>query len=1292
MVLKKIAVSSWRITALATAIALLTTAVGLFAAQRSIDRVDQMRPQIAQLISDSLGAQVALGELSADWYGPIPRLKLDSLSLYTESGHVPLELSVVRLEVNLWRSLWHRTFIWRELSAERVVVVLEEQQAGRWSMQGMPTREGGLRLNTLLAPLAYSRFVQLLDLEIELQPLRGSSTRLHGTQLRVENQGEFHRLQASLSFDHTQSVPIKVVAEGHGDPLDREAFTGKGYIELDQLDLASPLATLGSALFPALFVDMQQLTELSVPLAGDVWFELSQGGVLDFHGQLEAKQIPLNWASDLDPITDLTTQLSGWLTPEIDWGVRLQQIDLNWAQRAVKPFNMAFSQSLTEPVEFALAFNQINADLLVELLADSGLLLPKWQTLVEDVNPRGDLQRVTVGRTEEGYFVAADLRDFSLDPWRGVPGIIGLDGQLELQGERAALQLRDSDGLELLLYPNYSDYIVANSAEGIVTAEWSSASGELQVAGHQLAAQALNGTSAISFYSYRSSPTSRANSFYELSIAAQRLQGPTWATYLPEKLPPALLNWLPNALQDPQIEQFKLLVRGDRDSRETLSLSSQVAVNLDDGMLSYSPDWPTLEQLKGSILVSDGRVGAHFDRLTSGPVILRNIAVGRAAGSNELALAAQSSGPLKGYRDFLSSTTLAEPLKVLLGWDYRGSADADVALTIPLAARSNAELAQNIDYRVAMELFEGAILLNKPALVIDQIDGELVVSRQEGVVGSGLTGRVVDKPVEFSLYSNIGGQRVSFTAPFNSQLLNQLSPLRWEQLITGESSLSGLLTLPPASAKLPVRLTVQSDQVGLNYRMPAPLEKSAGEAEPLQVDVIFKRDEQRVTVNSSRLTAQLALSENTLLRGVVNIAASEPLPEQGQFLIATKQPQLDWRMWRDWWLDLPSGTWGAALQRESSPALQVGFDLQVATLPDTGFIGEQINMSGNLSSSGVDFAVDAKHYAGIGFWPYQHSADQPISLALAELRVPSLQADEDFLLNPQSLASLPAVDFSVQSLTWGERQLGSLIFELRPELDRLRFEKIGGELLGVHLGGEREKFGLESNGLIWDYATATPTTSLAGGFATGDIGELFGLLGSERIADSSAAYVQADISWPGHPWQLNSEQLSGELQVELNDGQFYSRRGGGETALRAISLFNFANWLRRLQFDFSDVFGENLAYDQLAGTLLFDNELLTLSPPLTAKLPSGNMALSAELDLAAQTIDGKLVATLPVATNLPWIVALVGGLPAAAGVYLTSKIMSQEIDRLSSISYLLSGPWDDIELEVDRVFARQLEQ
>jgi len=114
------------------------------------------------------------------------------------------------------------------------------------------------------------------------------------------------------------------------------------------------------------------------------------------------------------------------------------------------------------------------------------------------------------------------------------------------------------------------------------------------------------------------------------------------------------------------------------------------------------------------------------------------------------------------------------------------------------------------------------------------------------------------------------------------------------------------------------------------------------------------------------------------------------------------------------------------------------------------------------------------------------------------------------------------------------------------------------------------------------------------------------------------------------------------------------------------------------------------AYNKLNGTLQFDQGIASFKQPLKMAMPSGRMSMAGNFDLLNEEVDARLVATLPVATNLPWVVALLGGLPAAAGVYVTSKLVEKQVDRLSSISYKLNGPWDDIEIAVDRIFASEL--
>jgi hypothetical protein len=73
-------------------------------------------------------------------------------------------------------------------------------------------------------------------------------------------------------------------------------------------------------------------------------------------------------------------------------------------------------------------------------------------------------------------------------------------------------------------------------------------------------------------------------------------------------------------------------------------------------------------------------------------------------------------------------------------------------------------------------------------------------------------------------------------------------------------------------------------------------------------------------------------------------------------------------------------------------------------------------------------------------------------------------------------------------------------------------------------------------------------------------------------------------------------------------------------------------------------------------------------------------------DVAARSLNGELVATLPVANNLPWIAALAASLPIAAGVFVVSKIFDKQVNRLSSAVYSISGSWDDPQVEFEHIF------
>ena len=129
-----------------------------------------------------------------------------------------------------------------------------------------------------------------------------------------------------------------------------------------------------------------------------------------------------------------------------------------------------------------------------------------------------------------------------------------------------------------------------------------------------------------------------------------------------------------------------------------------------------------------------------------------------------------------------------------------------------------------------------------------------------------------------------------------------------------------------------------------------------------------------------------------------------------------------------------------------------------------------------------------------------------------------------------------------------------------------------------------------------------------------------------------------------------------------------------------------ANIVRRLKFDFRDVFSKGIHFDEMKGELGFANQRLYLTEPMDVSGPSSRFQMSGNINLLNEALDMRLVATLPVGSNLPWVAALVGGLPAAAGAFVVTKVFEEQVDSFSSAVYDIGGTVQKPELSFERIF------
>ncbi|MCY4426067.1 MAG: hypothetical protein OXC05_03430, partial [Halieaceae bacterium] len=323
------------------------------------------------------------------------------------------------------------------------------------------------------------------------------------------------------------------------------------------------------------------------------------------------------------------------------------------------------------------------------------------------------------------------------------------------------------------------------------------------------------------------------------------------------------------------------------------------------------------------------------------------------------------------------------------------------------------------------------------------------------------------------------------------------------------------------------------------------------------------------------------------------------------------------------------------------------------------------------------------------------SADFPSGLAEASLDLEYLDLEglPENLLHPLKAVAedtevaeagedsfeIPEMKVAVQELQKGGRPLGNLSFTAHLDGGNYRLENINGNLRGLILGGGTEFV------VDWLQEGDSGGTHLRGPVGFRNFGEVMSNFGYEQFVETGNGRFDVEASWPGGLMDFQLAKATGRVGVAVEEGRFLKSSAAAEGTLRMVGLLNLAEFVRHLSLDTSSLFKSGISFDSITGELLLQEGMVEV-PLIDVLGRSSRFQFAGSVDVEQALVRGELLATLPLASNLPWVAALIGGLPAAAGVYVVSKVFTEQVDRFSSAVYSISGPWADPEVKFERIF------
>ncbi|MEC9410832.1 MAG: AsmA-like C-terminal region-containing protein, partial [Pseudomonadota bacterium] len=310
--------------------------------------------------------------------------------------------------------------------------------------------------------------------------------------------------------------------------------------------------------------------------------------------------------------------------------------------------------------------------------------------------------------------------------------------------------------------------------------------------------------------------------------------------------------------------------------------------------------------------------------------------------------------------------------------------------------------------------------------------------------------------------------------------------------------------------------------------------------------------------------------------------------------------------------------------------------------------------------------------------PQEPAPEQTIASAAAETSATASQNTDP--MSEFIPADVSAMDITIQELYYGTRNFGRWQATTRPIPSGLSLQVLDSDMKGIKLQGTLDWVLREGQ-----HATRMTEFDVSAS-KVADIQRAFRL---QPVVEGDKLTGKFSLDWIGSPAGFDTETLNGKANFRITNGRVNAE---GAAALKAFGALNFNSIFRRLRLDFSDLVGSGLAFDTMKGAATIEQGVLTLSEPITVDGPGGKFLTSGMTDLNTTELDMKLAVTFPVTNTLPLVAVLAGfAPPVAASIYVTERLIGDELERFTSASYTISGTWQEPDVKLNKAFDNDVE-
>ena len=1234
---------------------LLTLLVGLAIAVSATTVLLSMLPSVNDAVTQAIEARTGfradIGSLEGEMSGFRPKLKVTDVVIYQGvSQYTPVfQADELQITVNPWRSLLQRQLILSEMKARDVDIPARlENSAGSIVI---PIDPGVFASEIERLTLQNTKVLLLRDQGEEEDRL------LLEVDLDLRRDGSLRELQLSARGDG--DLRINASGSGVGDPFDLRGFVGG----INGRITAANIAAMAS------FFDMP------ISGRGDILFWTdAANGVFASTFQADGKvsiETGANSSNEiaLSVLGVAESEGSGaWLNFDA------LSLALDETQLSLDNVHLGLFDD-----EWALVMNDVDVAAAAATLLGTGLLPPDVVEKIQVMRPSGQIAALSLAGDYRQIAVkraSIDIRNFGIIENTPLPGITNLSATVGYEYDAGSIQVQSEDfsfsiptqfkePLALGSVSALADFLISGDRIVIRDGRVFSDAGDFVAQGLISASLPLTANSPI---------------VPELNVVLGAESAPSDRVlkFTPYKIDPEAYRWMQTSIGAGAAKSVGFVMRGGLRREDYPFRAVQLSALADLDTVQLMPGLPQARNLKGHVAVDNALVTFDLDSTDVGTLQVPSalVQVGRVGGIQLLTTHADVAGSVpNAIREIASIPYVPDNVgDALRRLETQGAMTAQFELSLPI---KGAPRIPSITTRG--EVTDARFSYTGLPLTVTQLDGDIVYQYPQGISGGTLSGTVFGNEIILDLDPkavDLGLSTVGFSLSTRAKLsVSNLSSLA--SLKIPDTWLSGASEFSIAmQAGDGVRLQAVSDLIGVESTLPAPFDKKRGLPLPLRINLDLSKASDLAFTYGDVLTGYAAHKVEGW-SGITHIGGGALDNASVRALaLPTNTIEVEGELSE---LDLLA--WSDVITQFELSGTESGFTAQWQALEiDRVQLGAGdllgVKTSGRSNSRGLDMELASDFVSGrLNYDP----ADNLLSTKITELdldRTPQFKyqtqtrQNDGLTIGPD----LPHLSMAVDTILREGKDLGSLSFEMDATPESISLTAINGVIDGVTLG--------EKNQVDWTLGEGA-TTSASIDFQLGPAASTLSVVNTDSVVDFASGSVTGSLPWAGSPLDVAVGRLDGNVKLELNKGSFLPVSSQATGPLRFISVFNLAGLVQRANVN--QLFDPGLTFDKAKGDLALDGERVMINE-FSIRNGGGRLDLGGNFDIASEVIDAELTVTLPLVENIPWVAALAGGLPIAAGAYLASRVFEDQVTRLSSGVYSVTGPLDTPEVKFLRVF------